>query len=111
MGTPSLPRERDEDIEEADPSASPVSRRYAWIVFALAFALALTDFIDRQIIVAAFPYLRTEWGLSDTQLGALMSVVSVTVALGALPLARLADRWSRVKSTSGCTARSRRRGP
>ncbi|MDL2078202.1 MFS transporter [Streptomyces sp. GXMU-J15] len=98
MGTPSLPRERDEDIEEADPSASPVSRRYAWIVFALAFALALTDFIDRQIIVAAFPYLRKEWGLSDTQLGALMSVVSVTVALGALPLARLADRWSRVKS-------------
>lgn len=76
----------------------PVSRRYAWTVFALAFALMLTDFVDRQIIVATFPLLKEEWGLSDTQLGALVSVVSVTVALGALPFALVADRWSRAKS-------------
>lgn len=98
MGTPSLRREWDPDAAASGPPAHPVSRRYAWYVFALAFALALTDFIDRQIIVSAFPYLREHWGLSDTQLGALVSVVSVTVALGALPFARLADRWSRVKS-------------
>ncbi|MCX2180665.1 MFS transporter [Streptomyces sp. SKN60] len=76
----------------------PVSRRYAWTVFALAFALMLTDFVDRQIIVATFPLLKEEWGLSDTRLGALVSVVSVTVALGALPFALVADRWSRAKS-------------
>ncbi|MBL1098432.1 MFS transporter [Streptomyces coffeae] len=100
MGTPSLHQEPDPDVEASGPSTPPVSRRYAWYVFTLAFALALTDFIDRQIIVSAFPYLKSEWDLSDTQLGALVSVVSVTVALGALPLARLADRWSRVKSIS-----------
>jgi len=56
------------------------------------------DYIDRQVIVSLFPYLKAEWGPSDKQLGALVSVVSVTVALGALPVALLADRASRVKS-------------
>jgi MFS family permease len=56
------------------------------------------DFIDRQLVVAAFPYLKADWRLSDKQLGALVSVVSVAVALGAFPAALLADRWSRVKA-------------
>jgi MFS family permease len=45
-----------------------------------------------------FSHLKAQWNLSDGQLGALVSVVSVTVALGAVPLSLLADRWSRVKS-------------
>jgi MFS family permease len=97
MGTPSL-HEQHPDAAAPEPSAPAGSRRYAWYVLALAFALALTDYIDRQIIVSTFPFLKAEWGLSDTQLGALVSIVSVTVGLGALPLARLADRWSRAKS-------------
>lgn len=75
-----------------------VGRRAAWFAFAMTFALMLIDYIDRQIIVSLFPYIKIEWGLSDKQLGALVSVVSVTVALGALPIALLADRTSRVKS-------------
>lgn len=74
-----------------------VSRGYAWWVFTLTFLLMLVDFIDRQVIVSMFPYLKAEWSLSDKQLGALVSVVSVTVALGAFPIALIADRWSRVK--------------
>src|SRR4029077_4412326 len=54
--------------------------------------------IDRQVIVSLFPYLKAEWALSDKQLGLLVSVVSVTVALAGLPVALLADRFSRVKS-------------
>ena len=64
----------------------------------MAFALMALDFVDRQVVVATFPYLKTEWGLSDTQLGALVSVVSLSVAVGAFPIALLADRWSRVKA-------------
>jgi predicted MFS family arabinose efflux permease len=45
-----------------------------------------------------FPHLKAQWDLSDSQLGALVSIVSITVALGAVPLSLLADRWSRVKS-------------
>jgi MFS family permease len=48
--------------------------------------------------VSLFPYIKAEWGLTDKQLGGLVSVVSITVALGALPIALLADRTSRVKS-------------
>jgi MFS family permease len=45
-----------------------------------------------------FSHLKAQWDLSDSQLGALVSIVSITVALGAVPLSLLADRWSRVKS-------------
>ena len=75
-----------------------IGRRAAWFAFAMTFALMLVDYIDRQVIVSLFPHIKTEWGLSDKQLGALVSVVSVTVAIGALPIALLADRTSRVKS-------------
>lgn len=70
----------------------------AWFAFAMTIGLMLVDYIDRQVIVSLFPYMKAEWALSDKQLGALVSVVSVTVALGALPVALLADRYSRVKS-------------
>jgi len=48
--------------------------------------------------VSLFPYLKAAWGVSDKELGALVSVVSVTVALGSVPIALFADRASRVKS-------------
>src|SRR4029077_16113566 len=67
-------------------------------VFAIVFALMIVDYIDRQVVVSMFPHLKLQWDLSDVQLGALVSVVSITVALGTLPLSLLADRWSRVKS-------------
>src|SRR6185369_14079578 len=78
--------------------AKPAPRRYAWSVFATLFALMVVDYVDRQVVVSMFSHLKTHWDLSDRQLGALVSIVSITVALGALPLSLLADRWSRVKS-------------
>lgn len=72
-------------------------RGAAWFAFAMTLALMVVDYVDRQVIVSLFPYMKADWGLSDKQLGALVSVVSVTVALGALPVALLADRASRVK--------------
>lgn len=75
-----------------------VSRPQAWFAFAMTFGLMLFDYIDRQVIVSLFPYMKTDWGLSDKQLGGLVSVISIVVALGGLPVALLADRFSRVKS-------------
>jgi MFS family permease len=62
------------------------------------FALMVVDYVDRQVVVSMFPHLKAYWDLSDGQLGALVSIVSITVALGTVPLSLLADRWSRVKS-------------
>ena len=67
-------------------------------MFAILFALMVVDYVDRQVVVSMFSHLKAQWDLSDGQLGALVSIVSVTVALGAVPLSLLADRWSRVKS-------------
>lgn len=75
-----------------------VSRPAAWFAFAMTLGLMIFDYVDRQVIVSLFPYLKAEWQLSDKQLGALVSVVSVVVAIAALPIALLADRSSRVKS-------------
>lgn len=74
-----------------------VPRPQAWFAFALSFLLMTFDFVDRQIVVSMFPYLKAEWSLSDRELGALISIVSVTIALGTLPLSLFVDSWSRVK--------------
>ena len=79
-------------------TVTPPTRLQARTTFGMAFALMTMDFVDRQVVVATFPYLKMDWGLSDTQLGGLVSVVAVAVAAGALPTALLADRWSRVKA-------------
>ena len=74
------------------------SRGKAWFALLMTLGLMVFDYIDRQIIVSLFPYLKAAWGVSDKELGALVSVVSVTVALGSVPIALFADRASRVKS-------------
>jgi MFS family permease len=75
-----------------------IGRGQAWFAFAMTIGLMLFDYVDRQVIVSLFPHLKAEWNLSDKQLGALVSVVSITVALAGIPIALIADRYSRVKS-------------
>lgn len=75
-----------------------VSRRYAWVVFALSFGLLISDYMSRQVLNAVFPLLKAEWQLSDTRLGLLSGIVALMVGLLTFPLSLLADRWGRVKS-------------
>ena len=88
----------DDDAQGPDQDDYLVSRPRAWFAFAMILILMLFDYIDRHIIVSLFPHLKEAWGLSDKQLGGLVSVISVVVALGGLPVALLADRFGRVKS-------------
>ncbi len=74
------------------------TRMYPWLVFALAFGLLLADYMSRQVLSAVFPVLKTGWGLTDSQLGSLNSVVALMVGLLTFPLSLLADRWGRVRS-------------
>ncbi|WP_206340298.1 MFS transporter [Blastococcus litoris] len=68
---------------------------FPWLVLALSFALLLSDFMCRQVLAAVFPLLKVEWTLTDTQLGALASVVALTVGVLTVPLSILADRYGR----------------
>lgn len=89
------------DSASFDDAIEPsVSRRYAWVVFALTFGLLLSDYMSRQVLNAVFPLLKTEWGLSDTQLGSLSSIVALLVGLLTFPLSVVADRWGRVRSVT-----------
>jgi predicted MFS family arabinose efflux permease len=92
---------RVEDVVVVDPALTPTPRArtfFPWLVFALTFGLLLSDYMSRQVLSSVFPFLKVEWALTDTQLGALVSVVSLTVAALAVPLSLLGDRWGRVKS-------------
>lgn len=71
-----------------------MSRR---VIFGSVYTLMLFDFIDRQILVAMFPYLKAEWRLSDAELGSLATVVSLTIGAGAIPISLLAVRWNRLR--------------
>ena len=74
------------------------SRGQAWFAFVMTIGLMIFDYVDRQVIVSLFPHLKAEWNLSDKQLGGLVSIISIVVAVGGIPVALLADRISRVKS-------------
>ncbi|HJQ05200.1 MAG TPA: MFS transporter [Nocardioides sp.] len=81
----------------ADATATR-TRLFPALVFLLTFGLLLSDYMSRQVLAAVFPYLKTEWALSDTRLGALTSVVSLTVGLLAVPLSLLGDRWGKSRA-------------
>lgn len=84
--------------EAGASGAGDHTKTYAWTVFALTFGLMLSDYVSRQVITPIFPLLKADWSLTDVQLGALVSVVSLIVGVGSIPIALLADRWGRVKS-------------
>jgi MFS family permease len=70
------------------------------MAFAMTFGLLLSDYLSRQVINAVFPFLKTDWGLSDSQLGALVSVVALTIGVMSVPISFVADRVGRVKSAT-----------
>ena len=64
----------------------------------LLVVLGLINFInfaDRLVIVPLFPRLGDEFSLTDSQLGALQTVLQVVLALATIPFALLADRKNR----------------
>lgn len=76
-------------------------RLFPWLVLCLSFALLLSDYMCRQVLAAVFPLLKAQWTLTDTQLGALSSVVALTVGVLTVPLSMLADRFGRRRAVLG----------
>jgi len=78
-----------------DYQTSVKSARFA---FVLLFLLYMFDYIDRLVISALFPFLKEDWGLTDTECGLLISAVYWSILLLSLPSSIVVDRWSRRKS-------------
>lgn len=82
----------------ADQKRFGVSRRYSSYVFGLLFLMYVFDYVDRQVVGALFPYIKRDWGLTDTECGWLASIVTLVMAFLVLPISILVDRWSRRKA-------------
>jgi len=75
---------------------SPSARLYSWyVVFVLMLAQTFS-FIDRMIMGLLVEPVRASFGISDTQYSLLAGMAfAVFYAVMGLPLARIADRYSR----------------
>ncbi len=86
--------------EAAKSGAFVRSRWQAHYILLLLFLAYLLDYANRNVIYSLFPMLKQEWGLSDTQLGSLSTVISITIGIIVIPVSVLVDRWSRRKTIS-----------
>ena len=75
--------------------------RFQWTVFALCFVVALLDGFDTAAIGYAAPSLLREWGVSRSDLAAVLSAALFGLAAGALSAGVLADRWGRKRVLLG----------
>jgi predicted MFS family arabinose efflux permease len=75
-----------------------LSKSQSYYIFSLLFLLYMFDYIDRLVVVSLFPYLKKDWGLTDTQCGMLVSSVYWSIVLFSFPVSIVIDRWSRKRS-------------
>ena len=77
------------------------NKSYRTGVLLLLTLVYIFNFVDRQIIGAVSPFIQAEFDLSDRQLGWLKGLAfAVLYTTVGLPIAWLADRYSRVKIIS-----------
>ena len=86
-------------MEEKTSAETPAYSRWnTYYTTALLYLLLMFDYIDRFVIVALFPFLKTDWGLTDAQCGMMVSAVFWAILVLTLPTGALIDRWSRKKT-------------
>lgn len=72
------------------------SNKYRYYVLALLTLGYVFNFVDRQVMTILVEPIKTEFGATDTQMGLLSGLAfALFYATLGIPVARLADRWSR----------------
>ena len=80
------------------PKEYKLSKLNTYYIFTLLFLLYFFDYVDRMIVTSLMPYIKLEYGLTDTESGLLVSVVYWSIVAFVLPVSILVDRWSRKKT-------------
>lgn len=83
-------------MDKQAPNAVPPRSAYA--VFVLLMLMYLFDYVDRMMVASLFPFLKRDWGLTDTECGLLVSSVYWSIIVFSIPVSVLVDRWSRKNS-------------
>lgn len=78
-----------------EDQASRRSTRYAGYVFWLLSLATFFNYLNRYIFTGLSPYIKESLGLSDQEIGLLISGFFLVYTLAALPLGFLADRIAR----------------
>ena len=77
------------------------STAYRYYVLGLLMVIYAFNFLDRQVVTIIAPALKADMGVSDAQIGLLFGTAfALFYAVFGLPLAKLADGWSRVRTIS-----------
>jgi MFS family permease len=82
-------------------NAGPISLSYRRYALGLLLAVNLLNYIDRQVLFAVFPLIKTDLNLSDTELGFLGSAFMLSYMLFAPLFGWLGDAWSRTRLAAG----------
>jgi len=69
----------------------------AHLVLITCSLLFMVNWMDRQVLAAVLQPMKVALGLSDTEAGSLQTVFFLGMAVFALPVSFLVDRWSRRK--------------
>lgn len=69
--------------------------RYQQRIIALCFAVVAMDGMDIALMGFIAPALKSDWGVSTHQLGAVISAALIGLAMGAMVAGPLADRFGR----------------
>jgi MFS family permease len=87
-------------LEDSKPLFTAGYTRYVLGVLVVVY---IFNFIDRQILAILAPAIKLDLDLSDTEIGALSGIAfGIFYATLGIPIARLADRYSRVNIISIC---------
>lgn len=85
-------------LTKPTPAEMADTKSYRFYVLFILFLVYTFNFIDRQIIGILAAPIKAELGLSDTQLGLMGGLAFALFYTGlGIPIALLADRFSRVK--------------
>jgi len=91
--------------EEKESNKPLFTAGYMNYVLGVLVVVYVFNFIDRQILAILAPSIKDELGLSDTQIGLLSGMAfGIFYATLGIPIARLADRYSRVNIIAICLA-------
>jgi AAHS family 4-hydroxybenzoate transporter-like MFS transporter len=77
---------------------------YQWLLLALCFLIVATDGMDVAIMGFLAPDITREWGISRAAFGVVMSAAPIGLAVGALLVGPLSDRYGRKRLLMGSVA-------
>ena len=77
---------------------------YQWLLLGLCFLIVATDGMDVAIMGFLAPDITREWGISKASFGLVMSAAPFGLAIGALLVGPLSDRFGRKKLLMGSIA-------